>query len=275
VDASKLTVHARSYPKDAEKDAEGRPVLTNFYWTAYVVKVGGALTISGTSQLIPDCDNDSGNPIRFDVQGDITIGRDAMVDARMAGFGWVQGSTKSTTAGVWYLTGGTYAGEKYAPYAPGAPSGVTQAPTRGGGVIWFKTPRRMFLDGTLDASGACRLEFNPGGTEGGSSGGGIWLACQKLVAGESAIVKSYGGYNSNPSYAGGGGGAICVSLKVSAEKLAQQAGGMAPKGCTYADEINVFPTDVTGHVSGSNNNPGPSGTTVTVTGSPGFLLHLR
>ena len=276
-DEARMTVHARPYPADAERDADGRPVLTNFYRTAQAVKVGGALTLRDTAVLVPDADNWTGNPVRFDVGGNVTVAEGAKVDARMRGFGWVDGKTQSTSPGTSYTVGGTYAGLRYAPYAPGAPCGFYGTPTRGGGVIWIKTPGRIVLDGTLDASGACRLEFGGGGTEGGSSGGGIWLVCFKLAAGENAKALAYGGYgNFYQGTAGGGGGSICLTHRIKDAKLALLAEGKPVKSCTTTDEIKQLETDVTGHLCPTGGAPaGPSGTTATVMGGVGMVLIIR
>ena len=276
-DEARMTVHARPYPADAERDADGRPVLTNFYRTAQAVRVGGALTLQDTAVLVPDADNWTGNPVRFDVGGNVTVGEGAKIDARMRGFGWVNGETLSTSAGTSYTVGGTYAGLGYAPYAPGAPCGFYGTPTRGGGVIWIKTPGRIVLDGTLDASGACRLEFGGSGTEGGSSGGGIWLVCFKLAAGENAKALAYGGYgNFYQGTAGGGGGSICLTHRIKDDKLALLAEGKPVKSCTTTDEIKQLETDVTGHLCPTGGAPaGPSGTTATVMGGVGMVLIIR
>ena len=212
----------------------------------------------------------------------VTVGAEATVNARRSGFGWVDGKTLSATPGSeqWRF-GGTYAGDPYAPYAPGAPSGVYYTATRGGGVIWIKTPGRIVLDGTLDASGVCRLDF-PGqvGTEGGSSGGGIWLVCSKLAAGETALAKSCGGPCSKhdeqmANERGGSGGAIAVALRLSADKLEKLAAGEKVRA-EFADEIELFETDVFGLTNAAGTaNPGASGTTVTMTGIQGFGLFVR
>ena len=288
--ASEMTVHACPYPED--QYVGNRPVLTNFYHTAYKVKIGCELTLSDSSQLIPDCDILTGNPVCFDVGGNVTIGEAAKVNARMRGFGWVENEgTWSTTSGWTYMRGGVYAGLYAksgnspfytdaatclyaAPYVPGAPCGqysdYTKL-TRGGGVVWIKTSRRIVLDGMIDASGGNRLVDVPGelsGTEGGSSGGGIWLVCSKLAAGPHAAAYSYGGCcNNKDSTFGGSGGSVCVSMKVSDRNLALFAEGATDvRGCAVKSGV-AFSTDVTGHSNASGEAPpGPSGSATTVTG---------
>ncbi len=293
--ASEMTVHACPYPED--QYVGNRPVLTNFYHTAYKVKIGCELTLSDSSQLIPDCDILTGNPVCFDVGGNVTIGEAAKVNARMRGFGWVENEgTWSTTFGWTYMRGGVYAGLYAksgispfyteaatclyaAPYVPGAPCGqysdYTKL-TRGGGVVWIKTSRRIVLDGTIDASGGNRLVDVPGelsGTEGGSSGGGIWLVCSKLAAGPHATAYSYGGCcNNKDSTFGGSGGSVCVSMKVSDRNLALFAEGATDvRGCTVKSGV-AFSTDVTGHSNAAGEAPpGPSGSATTVTGGDSKL----
>ena len=288
-DSSTLAVYAPAY--DGPLNASGMIPLTNCYHSAFQMTVGGGFSLDGTAVVYPEADLVTGNPVRFDVGGDVTVGASASFNATTRGFGWVNGVSenyidprKRTTSGSYYTLapgygntythGGAYGGGNasapkmkygyaYAPYLPGSPNGIYSTIYRGGGTVWIKTPGTIYLDGKIYANGD-----GASGSISCSSGGGIWLVAQKVECGQSARLQANAtgaGWGSN---APGTGGRISISLGVSDEDLAALAQGAAPENLSYSDSITIVTATANGgtYGSGSSAVTSPAGTLTTVTG---------
>ena len=291
-----LTVYAPEY--DGVLDDGGKIPLVNLYFSAFSFAVGGDMVLDGSSVVYPDSDIVSGNPVRFDVTGDVSVGASASFNATTRGWGWIQytdgvgdsratkkdasGSTYyytlSTGFGSSYTRGGVYGadglgaqsgyprlayGFAYAPYLNGGPDGC-YSPCRGGGTVWVKTGGTFTLNGKIYAKGG-----SGSGTSSKSAGGGVWICAEDFVAGENGAINANGENGGNADYAPGTGGRVSIALGVTDADLDALARGETPSGLTYSDTITLVTATATG---GSRNNNGnitynPDGTLSTVMGA--------
>lgn len=301
-DSSLMIVHADAYDENVHGglDENEHIPLTNYYTSAFAVRIGGNLDLAGTSALYPDCDPLTGNPVRFDAGGDVMIGPKAKIDANLRGWALfetaAEGKTdhRSRTAGTYFslapgygsscYTGAGYGGGgetaprlaygyPYAPYLPGSCSGAYSGHTRGGGTIWIRAHGRMLVEGALTANGAKTTS-----TSSGSSGGGIWLAAAKFSASATAKLEANGGNGfsdaNQPTTAksGGGGGRISIAIGLKDRDLDRLARGELPLTCSYEDTLSLVSATASG---GKGLEYAPNGTTTVVSRHNGFMFIIR
>ncbi len=293
---STLTVYAPEY--DGELDDGGKIPIVNLYFSAFPFTVGGDMVLDGSAVVYPDSDIVSGNPVRFDVAGDVTVGASASFNATTRGWGWTrytdgvgdpratkkdaEGSkyyyTLSTGFGYSYTRGGVYGadglgpqsgyprlayGFAYAPYLNGGPDGC-YSPCRGGGTVWVKAGGTFTLNGKIYAKGG-----SGSGTSSKSAGGGVWICGSDFAAGENGAINANGADGGNADYAPGTGGRVSIALGVADADLDALARGETPSGLSYSGTITLVTATVTG---GFRNNNGditynPDGTLTTVMGA--------
>ena len=290
--SSTLSVYAPAY--EGPLGGDGKIPLTNYYHSAFPVSIGGNLELAGTSVVYPESDIVTGNSVRFDVGGDVTVGASASFNATTRGWGWInyvdEGYTDprytkkdgnyytlSTGYGYSYTLGGVYGadgsgtqsgfprkayGFAYAPYLNGGPDG-TYSPCRGGGTVWVKTAGLFTLNGSIVANGGTGES-----TSSKSAGGGVWICADDFEAGSGASIRANGeggGGNNAP----GTGGRISIALAVSDADLDALARGETPSRLSYSDTITIVTATATG---GSRTENGvtvqqPDGTLTTVMGA--------
>lgn len=252
------------------------------------VTVAGTTTIAAGCLVLPDCDRFSGHPVVFDLQ-EVVIAETAGFDATQRGWGYVNAGprqppirdflecikpdywlTEALGRGIDYTIGAGHGGcgsgasvtrgrglaydNIHAPLCPGSPNGIYNSRhdtwRRGGGVIRLLTST-LLLDGTLLADAGTQSNY------GGSSGGAIWLVCDRIASGANAALSATGGranYNS-----AGGGGRIAMAQGVNSATLEALAFGAEPEGLLY-DELAFLDVDVAGGM-GSNSRQAEAGTT--------------
>jgi hypothetical protein len=291
--SSTLAVYAPAY--DGALDVGGKIPLTNYYGSAFSVEVGDDLTLDGTAKVYPESDIVTGNSVRFEVGGDVTVGASASFDATTRGWGWINyvnegftdprytkisGNYYTLSQGYGYdwTLGGVYGadgngtasgfprkayGFAYAPYLNGGPDGP-YSPCRGGGTVWIKTAGTFTLNGSIVANGG-----TGGGTSSKSAGGGVWICADEFEAGSSAYIRANGDSGGNANTAPGTGGRISIALGVSDADLAALARGETPSRLSYSDTITLVTATASG---GSRTYEGvtarqPDGTLTTVMGA--------
>ena len=242
------------------------------------VVVQGAITLAGSSRIIPDADPVTGAPVRFQA-GSVTVAEAAAFDADARGYGWTTyygelpyfvrafagSSTIPSTKSCCYAPGGgggdgqndrgagygglgdrggwlagRVYGYRYAPFLPGSCGREATAADRGGGTVWIDCAGQFSLLGTVHACGT-----NNASKSFTSSGGGIWINARAFTAGPVSGLSAAGGTTPG-TYYGSGGGRICLVLAATETARAALATGATPDTLTYEDEFTVTAVDVTG-----------------------------
>ena len=286
---TKMSVYATPYA--GEVNFEGKIELPSYYDSAFAFTVGGALTLDDSASVYPEAELLTGNPVRFDVAGDVFIGEKASFNATTRGWGWVswvnegldprylgkEGSyfTLSPGYGSSYTFGGAYGGGNataprkafgfaYAPYLSGGVDGAYSI-CRAGGQVWIKTPGTITLKGMIVANGGTGPS-----TSSKSSGGGVWLIAKRFVGGPAAMIQADGGEWGQEINSSGCGGRVSIALGVSDDDLAALARGDRPDGLSYSDSISLVNASALGARSTSDGHGGynkaPDGTLTTVIG---------
>jgi hypothetical protein len=220
------------------------------------VTVGGMLWIGTNCVLYPTSHPTNGCGIGFQMNN-LTIARGGSINANVRGYrggtngtdhGKGPGGTLSSSfaGGAGYggaggfsgnsTPGGITYGSSNAPVHPGSGSGCSIWGTpyvlgkTGGGLVRLLVADRVVLDGSITANGAGPIDWS-----GGSSGGGIYIHCQKFSGAGS--VSATGGA-SGPYHGGGGGGggriAIWRGTDTSALSSITAAGGASGAGSAGA-----------------------------------------
>ena len=175
------------------------------------LEVGGALTMDGTSQLLPYGDYMTGGSVKI-TAGTVSVGETAKIDARGKGFNWLDGTTPPNAPGTGfsYNVGGSHGGHggentaesvydfAWAPVMPGSPNGVYNNGERAGGGVIRIHAHSIRVNGTLDAQAEATSAY------GGAAGGSIWLTSNQFNFGPNASLTVKGA-GSNYSSRGGGG----------------------------------------------------------------------
>lgn len=270
------------------------------------LKVGGNLTLDGTSVFYPCCHLETGAPVVMEVARTVTIGEKATVNANMRGYGrrnWNPGTgwcamnfgpgaaSNDMLTGEPDRKGGTYGGlggrvsasqfpdgvgYLIAPYLPGsagiARPGYQEIFSSGGAVRIVA--HRIVLDGKITANGDgqyCRAA---------GSGGGVWLTSHRFNLGAKGMISAKGGRGSGyGATGGGGGGRISVMVRANADQIAKLyatgalTGGEVANLADLPDWEGHF--DVAGGVGGDSADPGKPGTAVFVKAPTGFSLIVR
>lgn len=275
-------------------------ITTNaLYEAATVFRIGGALSLAGSSKLEPRCDGFTGAAVRFEV-GALDVAEGASVSAYELGWVWRayagepdprarwsgsrSGSANFETCafspGHTSSMGGSHGGcgnywnsDPYrdclvpygfatAPFLPGSPKGFQDGNPvgGGGGVVWIKCVNEATVNGTLTASASTQTT----GVYSGASGGSIWLLARGLVAGPHAVLQADGAYSAYPS--AGAGGRICLGLGLTDEEIAALAVGELPSGVSMTEGISLIAASASG---GGQNEGGKAedGTLVTLMGA--------
>ena len=267
------------------------------------VTVGGTTTLNDTSSIRPWAHATSataftsplctGAPVVFDLHT-FVLSAGASVDASGKGFtryaicparcdklnlqtGAYWGGSHGGSGGR--LTTGDTPTPAYdyllAPLLPGYAGG--NGPQGGGTIRIIATSAT--LNGTLNAAGT------DGGSSGAAGGGSIWLTCDALTVGSSAVINARGGNVGAQAYGvnsgSGGGGRVSFGIGLTAAQLeALYATGEAP-GLATNDLAQVFPGQVdvsAGYIRalGVNlHNKGGAGSAVYIvdaTGKVGFSV---
>lgn len=198
------------------------------------VAVGGKLTTASGAWIYPFSHGTSGCSIRFTVGGDVEIAAGGGFDANMRGFkfphgpgatirktGWNEGCG-ACYANYAYIHGGTKVskiyGYKCAPFQSGSPGQASGndvgAGAQGGGVIRIHAQGDVRLYGSLTANGGISAN-------GASSGGSVWVTCDKFSADDAAKISVKGGSMASGYNSGGGSGGrvAIITAKPTAEQL--------------------------------------------------------
>ncbi len=291
--SSTLAVYAPAY--DGPLGGDGKIPLTNYYHSAFPVTIGGNMELDGTAVVYPESDIVTGNSVRFDVGGDVTVGATASFNATTRGWGWISyvdegytdprytkkdGNYYTLSPGYGYSwnLGGVYGadgngtqsgyprkayGLAYAPYLNGGPDGAYST-CRGGGTVWVKTAGLFTLNGSIVANGGSGPS-----TSSKSAGGGVWICADDFEAGSGASIRANGESGGNDNNAPGTGGRISIALAVSDADLDALARGETPSRLSYSDTITIVTATAAG---GSRTSSGlttyqPDGTLTTVMGA--------
>lgn len=204
------------------------------------VKVGGALTLSGTSEVWPYSQyHDGGSPVftaaslsvastaKFDATAKGMQWRDAHDHPVENGYGWHygrgggyggRGGASGTANQYW----GYAYGQEFAPIHPGSPNGVYNDGydhiKRGGGLVRIHVTGTATVDGKILAEGEGQASGN---VFGGASGGGIWITANAFAFGSGAELSVKGGPATYASV--GGGGRIALGYNQRPENIAALA----------------------------------------------------
>jgi hypothetical protein len=149
----------------------------------------------------------------------------------------------------------------------------------GGGAIRLQA-RQVQLDGKLLAVGSANRYL-----AGSGSGGGIWLTCDRLVAGPAGRINANGGtpydYSTCGGGGGGGGGRVAVAVRLSPQQVADLYASGSARGLRvqemadtiYAATVSVAPGIANQFPEINNGTPG---TAVFIMGSnDGTIIMVR
>ncbi len=258
--------------------AENPLILTGLWSQASVVSAS-RFELLGTAVLYSENDGWSGNPVRFETDGDLTVGASARVDTISRGYNYfrvpadmsddypadmpyVDSSFRNFTyapgrapAGAYVIAahggGGnapTY-GWPLAAYLPGSPGNLYSTMHRGSGSI-VVIADRMKIDGTLTAFGG---EYNDHGSP---SAGGIMLVAGSYEFSPEAIITAEGPYNrmSQMSGAYGAGGRVSILCSFGDADLATIVSGAAPGDVVIRDAFDYEFSASIDALSGKNIN---------------------
>ncbi len=259
------------------------------------MEIGGTLKLTNTAVLFPVVNGASGLPVVL-TASNVTVAAGAAIDAtfydpantwQRRSYGWGYATAPGYCA---TLGGGSHGGrgggnvaESYcygyaqAPFYPGSPghnqNGIYG---QGGGAIRIDCGA-FALGGMLRVRGG---NYN-GMSNGGGSGGSVWITCASFDAATSASIDASGGDSTQHggSYGGGGGRVAIFDGTPSAGQIDQlyQTGTCADFALvtTNFNDVETSPipavTDITGGLNTENTiNPG-----YVNHGKPGTMAWLR
>ncbi len=123
-----------------------------------------------------------------------------------AGYGGT-GGRSSTIAGQ-----GAVYGASNAPVYPGSAGGGGSYPpgANGGGLVRIEAEGSVDIDGTITANGETPAWWSRSDTDGGGSGGGIYIRCRAFGGRATGVLRANGGDGGGAGPGAGGGGRIAV-----------------------------------------------------------------
>lgn len=280
---SVLAIYAGPVEEDSENPAA-------FAGDGSTLSVGGNLTISTSAWVYPYSQTTNAGTVRISVCGDAVIAAGGGINASGAGYEFRYGPGYTAISKWTDGEGGSYGGGggsyfstmplentygfENAPYCSGSPgTGNGSPPSRGypgGGAIRLHVTGDVTLNGSLIADGHGK---NRGGTysQGGGSGGSIWVTCNQFSAGASATIRACGGDTDYGGAGSGGGGRVSILLGAITEEQFDDlyAGGECEGLVIYATDLSTienFPYPslvmVAPGVAGGWHRNGEAGTTV-------------
>ena len=202
------------------------------------VSVAGLTRIGTGANVWPVGASLSGAPVVFHLR-DLLLEEGGRIYAAYGGyyvytstgelFGYAPGTPQTRTAfKASPYCGGSYGGQgagtratdpyctDFAPYQPGSP-GANVEKSRAGGAVRIDCSGKAELHGEINVNGAAATAK----TQGGRSGGAIWITARKIVSSSTALLTAKGGNQYNDANSmGAGGGRICLAKGLSQEQIA-------------------------------------------------------
>ena len=202
------------------------------------VSVAGLTRIRSGSTLTPICASLSGAPVVFHLH-DLLLEEGGRIYAAYGGyyvytstgelFGYAPGTPQTRTAfKASPYCGGSYGGKgagtratdpyctDFAPYQPGSP-GANVEKSRAGGAVRIDCSGKAEIHGEINVNGAAATAKS----QGGRSGGAIWITARRIVSSPTALLTAKGGNQYNDANSmGAGGGRICLAKGLSEEQIA-------------------------------------------------------
>jgi len=231
------------------------------------------LNIASNCVIYPYSDQTNGGSIKMAV-GSLKMAPGSLINADSRGFGNDYGPGKGgagTGGGGYGGQGGRGGGMPYgwtnAPMQPGSGGGKSGWNAPGGGLVWIVASGVMVMDGVIQADG--------GASEGGGSGGGVFLAGQELSG--AGTIRARGG-GTNPYGGAGGGGRIAIWYAVPPDRTAGIADGSNMRNIIVTNMYERFTgtLSATNAVGGVPFDDGKPGTVVFLTAiRRGSVLRLK
>ncbi|MFZ2881675.1 MAG: hypothetical protein WA019_01225, partial [Candidatus Moraniibacteriota bacterium] len=262
--------------------------------TFNLVSSGGNLTIPATAKLfgntprtftgitidgtLTHSKNSATEQYKLDytINGDVTVNVGGTINANYNGYagseGPGQGSNSEANSG-----GGSYGGKGgMGTVAAGSVYGSVTEPNNlgsggginddsyldggsGGGVIKMQVTGSINVNGIISANGKKSTVSNSEATDGGGSGGSIWLVCNQL-SGTGSITANGGNGNTATIGGGGGGGRIAIYYTTDTSSIIYQTYGGT--GYNFAGAGTIYKkatSDTYGDLMIDNNNKNPNG----------------